>query len=171
MPDLNIRRAVPTDAAALLAIYAPIVEDTAISFEATVPSEADFAARIAKINKTHLWLVAEYGGGVAGYAYAGPHRSRAAYGYSVDTTVYLDPAYRGKGIGAALYERLFDELVQFDYYNAFAGITLPNDASIALHKKAGFEFVGAFEDVGFKRGTWRDVSWWRRQIKPGQPSG
>ena len=101
---------------------------------------------------------------LCGYAYATPHRAREAYRYSVETSVYIDDVYRGKGIGRSLYEALFSSLNTLGYHNAYAGITVPNPASIALHKSLGFEPVGVFREVGYKLDKWHDVSWWQRGI-------
>ena len=102
---------------------------------------------------------------LAGYAYATPHRTREAYKHSVETSVYVHSDYRGKGVGRMLYESLFVSLRSHDFHNAYAGITLPNDASVALHKSLGFEPVGIFREVGFKYDSWHDVSWWQRNIR------
>lgn len=169
MQDLNIRMAEPGDASELLSIYRPIVEKTAVSFESAAPSVVEFAKRIEAITATHIWLVGEAGGVVVGYAYASPHRSRDAYKYSVETSAYVRSGIHGQGLGTCLYERLFDDMLKLEFYNAFAAITLPNAASIALHKKVGFEPVGTFRSVGFKFGQWHDVSWWHRSIKAGSP--
>ncbi len=167
----GIRRATRGDAAELLAIYAPIVETTAISFELVPPSVDEFAGRIEASNRAHAWLVMEREGRLAGYAYGGSHRARAAYNYSTEVSVYLHEDARGQGVGMALYQALFPLLAELGYYHAFAGITLPNDASTALHRKAGFTRIGVFPKVGFKFAAWHDVSWWHRPLREGQPEG
>ncbi len=169
MQDLSIRMAEAADAGELLSIYRPTVENSAASFESVLPSVAEFAKRIESIVATHIWLVGEVSGVIAGYAYASPHRSRDAYKYSVETTAYVRSESQGQGIGASLYDQLFAELLGLEYYNAYAAITLPNAASIALHRKVGFKSIGTFRSVGFKSGQWHDVSWWHRLIKPGTP--
>lgn len=166
----TIRQGTTDDAAELLEIYRPVVEETSISFELEVPSVEEFARRIAVSNEKHLWLVAEIDGVLAGYAYAGSHRARAAYGYSTEVSAYLHADFRGQGLGTALYKKLFEELEDYPYFHAYAGITMPNDASVGLHKSVGFSYVGTFENVGFKYNRWHDVSWWYRQLKPGLPS-
>jgi len=112
------------------------------------------------------WLVLDDDGIVAGYAYASPHRDRAAYGWSVDTTVYVNPNHRRCGVGRALYTTLFQLLQLLGYYKAYAGITLPNPASIGVHEAVGFELVGIYRGVGYKLGAWHDVSWYGLSLQP-----
>lgn len=161
-----IRPATETDAAAFAAIYAPVVEDTAISFETAAPDAAEMAARIARIMKTHPWLAAEASGEIAGYAYASPHRERAAYRWSVDVAVYVRDGARRRGAARALYARLFDILTAQKFHAAYAGIVLPNAASVGLHEAMGFKAVGVYRNVGYKLGLWRDVGWWGRGLAP-----
>jgi phosphinothricin acetyltransferase len=122
------------------------------------------ARRIADYGASHGWLVAELDGRVAGYAYASPHRTRAAYASSCDVAVYVDPAYARRGIGRALYGVLLPLLARKGNHAAFAGIALPNDASVALHEVMGFTPVGIYREVGWKMGAWRDVGWWQRVL-------
>ena len=157
----TIRVAQPSDADAVAAIYAPIVRDTAITFEVEPPTPQDMAGRITATLPTHPWLVAEQDGRVIGYAYAGKHRERAAYRWSVDVSAYVDAQARRNGAGRALYEKLIAILKQQGFHAAFAGIALPNDASVGLHQAVGFTPVGIYKDVGFKLGQWRDTGWWR----------
>jgi len=159
-----IRQARPTDAALLLEIYRPVVENTVASFELIPPTKDEFAFRIASSIESHEWLVTEDAGLLTGYAYATPHRAREAYKYSVETSVYIHTDYRGKGLGKKLYKSLFRSLKTRDFHYAYAGITLPNVASIAMHKSFGFEPIGTFREIGFKRSEWHDVSWWQRAI-------
>lgn len=159
-----IRHATADDAAAMLEIYRPIVEDTATSFELVVPTVDEFATRIEKYISTHEWLVAEVDGDPGGYAYASPHRPREAYRFSAEVSVYVHPHFRGKGVGKKLYTALFDSIRKLGFHYAYAGITLPNDASVALHKACGFSEIGTFSEVGFKYDSWHDVSWWQRKI-------
>ncbi len=121
------------------------------------------ARRIAEYGASHAWLVAEVGGELAGYAYGSPHRSRAAYASSCDVAVYVDPAHARKGIGRALYAELLARLADH-HHAAFAGIALPNEASIGLHEAMGFTPVGIYREVGWKMGGWRDVGWWQRLL-------
>lgn len=159
-----IRQARADDASAIRAIYAPIVESTAISFEIEPPSVDDLADRIDAALGTHDWLVAERDGAIAGYAYGGTHRQRAAYRYASEVSVYVHDCERGGGIGRMLYEALFESLRKRDFHTALAGISLPNDASVALHRGVGFEPIGVFRDVGYKFDRWHDVSWWQRRL-------
>ena len=151
------------DAAACTAIYAPFVRESCISFELEPPDEAEMARRIRGHSASHAWLVAEADGAVAGYAYGSPHRDRAAYASSCDVAVYVDPAHARQGIGRALYRALLP-LLAAKYHAAFAGIALPNAASIGLHQAMGFTPVGVYREVGWKMGGWRDVGWWQRLL-------
>lgn len=158
---MDIRLAIPSDAGAIAAIYRPIVEETFISFEETAPSADEMAARIDAHAGRYPWLVAAEGARILGYAYAGAHRSRAAYRWSTDCSVYVAQDARGQGTGRALYTELFRLLRLQRYHSVFAGIALPNDASIALHRAMGFAHVGIYREVGFKLGAWHDTSWWQ----------
>lgn len=154
------------DAAACAAIYAPHVEGSAVSFEEAAPSTAEMSARIERIVATHAWLVAELGDGVLGYAYACPFQARPAYRWSVSVSVYVDAAARGRGVGRALYVKLFDRLRARGFRMACAGITLPNQASVRLHETLGFRPVGVNREIGWKDGAWRDVGWWQLELSP-----
>ena len=157
---MSIRAATPADAEAITAIYAPVVEHTAISFERHVPSVEEMRARMTAGRPRLPWLAATAGDDVLGYAYAAPHRSRAAYRWSVETSVYVAETARGLGVGGALYERLLPLLSGLGYVSAYAGVALPNPASAALHESAGFRHVGTFPRVGHKHGRWHDTGWW-----------
>lgn len=169
-PDrLHIRDATPDDAEPLAAIYRPFVTDTTVSFELEPPSADEFAQRIASAQSRWAWLVAEEDGRVAGYAYASSFRPRAAYRWSVEMSAYLAPAHRGRGVARALYERLIEILVEKGYCTAYAGITLPNEASVRFHQALGFTSVGVFRRAGRKFGAWHDVSWWQRPLRDEPP--
>ncbi|MDF1726105.1 MAG: GNAT family N-acetyltransferase [Sulfitobacter sp.] len=155
-----IRPATPDDAEAIAGIYAPVVEQTAISFEEVAPTLAEMRGRIEALLPRYPYLVAERGGAVIGYAYAGPHRPRAAYRYSADVTLYVSQAARRTGVGRALYAHLLPDLGKRGLHRAYAGITLPNAGSIALHEAMGFAHVGTYREVGFKFGKWHDVGRW-----------
>ena len=122
------------------------------------------ARRISTYQASHGWLVAEVDGQVAGYAYGSPHRTREAYATSCDVGIYVDPAFARQGIGRTLYADLLAELKRQGYHAAFAGIALPNDASIGLHEAMGFTPIGVYREVGWKMGGWRDVGWWQRLL-------
>ena len=154
------------DADACAAIYAPHVISAVTSFEEEPPDAAEMGRRIADSNARHAWLVAERDGEVVGFAYGCPHRSRPSYRWSVDVSVYVADGSRGQGVGRLLYERLLDALRQRGYRTACAGITLPNDASVALHEGLGFHPVGVYRGIGWKLGAWRDVGWWQLELAP-----
>jgi L-amino acid N-acyltransferase YncA len=167
-PSLHIRPAVAEDAAACAEVYAPYVKDTNISFEVEPPTAEQFGARIADAQAAHEWLVAERDGAVIGYAYAHQFAERAAYGWSCETSIYLAPRMRGQGVGRALYEELLECLGRQGYRRAFAGISLPNDASIGLHQAFGFTEAGCYRRVGWKNGAWCDVAWMQLDLDPGE---
>jgi L-amino acid N-acyltransferase YncA len=154
------------DAEACAAIYTPFVRDSAVSFEDDPPSATELQSRIAQLSSTHAWLVAEDQCNVVGFAYGCPHRDRAAYRWATEVSVYVDADHQARGIGRALYGALFRLLGRQGYRIACAGIALPNDASLALHRSMGFEPVGVYRGIGWKAGAWRDVSWWQLQLGP-----
>jgi len=159
-----VRAATKHDAAAVLAIYAPSITETPVSFEETVPSVAEIAGRIESTLPLFPFLVSEENGRVLGYAYAGAHRTRASYRWSVDVSCYVDENARRAGIGRALYSELIGILIQQRFHMAYANITLPNAASVALHEAAGFVHFATYSEVGFKFGRWHDVGWWQRPL-------
>lgn len=173
---MRIRDADPDrDAAACAAIYAPSVEGSHVSFEEEAPGAAEMARRIRAHAATHAWLVAEEGdegtvGEVLGYAYGCRHRERAAYRWTAEVAVYVADPARGRGVGAALYSALAERLRGLGYRLLVAGIALPNDASVALHRQAGFRDVGVFRATGWKDGAWRDVAWMELDLAPGDGS-
>ena len=167
MTDATIRSADPSrDAAACAAIYQPYVEACATSFEERSPNGDEFAARIERVLATHPWLVAEVDGEVLGFANACPHRSRAAYRWAADVSVYVAEEHQGGGHGRRLYEALFGELRERRFRVACAGVTLPNQASVALHEKLGFVPVGVYRGIGWKAGAWHVVGWWQLELSP-----
>lgn len=166
----RIRPATPDDAEAILAIYAPIIRETVISFEYEVPSIDEMRRRIDAIIVDYPWLLCEIGGEVAGYAYASRHRERQAYGWSADTSVYVGEPFRGQGVGRALYADLFERLRHQGVCTIFAGITLPNPASERLHRSLGFVDVGVYRNVGYKFGAWHDVAWFQMPLNEEMPS-
>lgn len=162
-----LRDAVPErDAPGCLEIYAPYVTDTAISFEVQVPTLEEFTARMRETTRTHPWLVVQDQGRIAGYAYASRHRTRAAYRWAADVTVYVSAAAHRSGVGRRLYTELLERLRIQNFRVACAGITLPNVASVGLHRAMGFEEVGVYRRIGWKAGAWHDVSWWQLELAP-----
>jgi len=167
MSDLLIRDADPVrDAAACAALYAPHVEGSAVSFEERPPDAAEMAARIGRYGASHAWLVAEREGEVVAYAYATIFNERPAYRWSSSVSVYVAAEFRGRGIGRALYEDLFERLRERGFHMACAGITLPNEASVALHESLGFAQSGLNREIGWKHGAWRDVGCWQLELIP-----
>jgi phosphinothricin acetyltransferase len=164
---LSVRDASARDAEACAAIYTPYVTDTAITFETEPPSPAEMAARIAAAQRSHAWVVLEDGGRVVGFAYGGRYKARAAYRWSCEVSVYLEPGRRRTGGGRALYTVLLARLAERGFRTAVAGMALPNEASVGLHRAMGFEPVGTYRRIGWKHDTWHDVAWTQRQIGPG----
>lgn len=162
-----IRQATREDGPACAGIYAPYVTDTAVSFETEPPTAAQMADRIEAANRRHAWLLAEDDAGVAGYAYGTEWKSRAAYRFCCEVSVYLRTGLRRRGTGRALYQALFARLTVRGYRVAVAGMTLPNDASEGLHRAMGFEPVGTHRRVGWKHGAWRDVAWAQKTLADG----
>ena len=149
------------DATAVAAIYRPSVEGGLASFEEDPPDPAEMVHRMQRTLARTPWLVAEDDdGAVVGYAYAGPHHQRPGYRWAVNISVYVDESARGRGIGRRLYDELLLILRRQEFVNVYAGITLPNPASVALHEAIGMRRIGVYERVGFKLGAWRDVAWY-----------
>ncbi|HTU10260.1 MAG TPA: arsinothricin resistance N-acetyltransferase ArsN1 family B [Allosphingosinicella sp.] len=164
---MRIRAATAADAAAIASIYAPYVTDTVVSFETEAPDAAEIARRMAEAGGLYPWLAAcGDDGALLGYAYACAFRARAAYRFSVETTVYVADGAQRRGIGAALYGALLPVLEAQGYAQAIAAITLPNAGSVALHERCGFRKVGAYEEVGFKQSGWHSVGLWQRALAP-----
>ena len=161
---MEIRLAKPSDARSLLDIYAPYVENTAITFEYEVPTIEDFAIRIEKTLEKYPYLVAEEDGVVLGYAYASTYYARAAYDQAVELSVYVSQDARGKGVGSKLYDALEDLLDQMGYVHFLACISLPNEASLALHRKRGYQQVAHFPKIGYKFNRWNDIVWLQKSL-------
>ena len=153
-----------TDAAAVAAIYRPAVESSLASFEERPPTTEEMAERMRTTLARTPWLVAEQSGTVVGYAYAGPHQQRPGYRWSVNISVYVAAGHARRGIGRRLYDELLSILRRQRFVNAYAGITLPNPASVALHEAIGMRRIGMYERVGFKHGAWHDVAWYHRRL-------
>ncbi len=166
-----IRMATEADAPALLAIYAPYVTDTGITFEYEVPSVEEFSGRIKRILSRYPYLVAEEGGRLLGYAYAASFKERAAYDWSVETTIYMDQRLRGRGIGQKLYLALEGLLRRQHILNANACIAYPNPGSIQFHERMGYQTVAHFTRCGYKLGVWYDMVWMEKllSVHPAEP--
>ena len=169
--EIIIRKASAADAEALLLIYAPYVEKTAITFEYDVPSVAEFAGRIENTLKKYPYLVAEMGGDPVGYAYASPFKTRAAYGWAVETSIYVKEGVHGLGIGRKLYDALEEALGRQNILNlnaCIAAVETPDEhldnSSIAFHEKLGYRMVGRFTKCGYKFGRWYDMVWMEKHI-------
>lgn len=163
---MNIRVAVPEDASELLKIYTPYVTDTAVTFEYEVPEVEEFAGRIWETLKRYPYLVVEEAGNVLGYSYASSFKARAAYAWSVETSIYLYRDVKRRGIGAALYRELEGLLSRQNVCNLCACITYPNPESIGFHEKSGYRTVAHFSSAGFKLGAWHDIVWMEKKLCP-----
>jgi phosphinothricin acetyltransferase len=164
---MGVRRARLEDAARCRAIYAPYVEETAISLEEEPPSVSEMQDRMSASLATHDWQVLDGPDGVVGYAYGSAYRSRAAYRWACEVSVYLEPGRRRTDAGRNLYDALFASLVDLGYLTALAGMTLPNPASEGLHRSMGFEPIGTWRRIGWKFGAWHDVLWMQRRLAAG----
>ncbi len=159
----TIRDAKLSDSSALATIYNHYVTETAITFEEEPIQSEEMALRIEDVRSASLtWLVAKENGNVTGFAYAAPWKKRSAYRFSVEITVYVAPSYVGRGIGSLLVANLLSALQRLKVHAVIGGIALPNDTSVALHEKFGFEKVAHFKQVGFKFNRWIDVGYWER---------
>jgi L-amino acid N-acyltransferase YncA len=161
--EMKIREAVSSDAEAIAEIYNHYVRQTIITFEENYVPPTELIKRIQQIQSIRLpWLIAESNDKILGYACAGKWKERAAYRFSVETTVYVQPNCLKEGIGSGLYNRLMDALKAKGYHAAMGGIALPNKASVGLHEKLGFKKVAHFTEVGYKFDRWIDVGYWQR---------
>lgn len=169
--SVALRLATPADGDAVAAIYVPHVTHEATSFELVPPDGAEMGRRIGELTATYPWLVAVDHGEVVGYCYACSHRARPGYRWSVEVSVYVSPGRHRGRVGRALYTALFEILALQGYVNAFAGITLPNSASVGFHQAMGFTEIGTFHRIGYKLGRWHDVGWYERRLAEpeGQP--
>ena len=162
---MQIRDACESDAEQLLEIYRPAVEESAISFELTVPSVDAFRERIASSSEPYPWIVAQRNDLLLGYAHLRSFRSKEAYCHSAETTVYVRHGLHGQGIGSTLMQELIRRARAVDHHLLIAGITVPNAASIGLHESLGFRQVGFFEEVGRKFDTWHNVGFWALKLE------
>ena len=161
----TLRPATAADAGAVRENYAPVVRETAISFETEQPDSDEMAARIDRKRARFPWLACTREGSVVGYAYASPYRERAAYRWSVEVSVYVHADWRRHGVARGLYTSLLSVLELLGYANAAAVIALPNPESVSFHESLGFEHVGTHHEVGYKHGTWHDVGHWELSIQ------
>jgi phosphinothricin acetyltransferase len=145
------------------------VSDSVISLEEEAPDADEMAQRIEGISARYPWLVAEEDGRVIGYAYASQHRERAGYRWAVEVAVYIGDGHRRKGVGGALYRSLLGLLARQGVRRVYAGIGLPNSASVALHESCGFELVGIYRRIGWKKSAWWDVGWWQLELPGSDP--
>ncbi len=152
------------DSPGILEIYKPYVTDTAITFEYEVPTQDEFLQRIKANTSEYPWLVCLQNHKIIGYAYASKHRDRAAYQWSVDSAIYLSPLVHRKGIARILYESLFSILRLQGYFNVYAGISLPNEKSVAFHKALGFKEIAHYKKVGFKHHQWHNTAWFELHL-------
>ena len=173
---MEIRLACAEDAEELLAIYAPYVKNTAVTFEYDVPDAGEFRSRIAETLKRYPYLVAEEKGKILGYAYAGAFRKRAAYQYSAEMSIYLEEHCRGRGTGRLLYRELEKRLFRQNVRMVYAGVTTSDrkedayvtDASVRFHEKMGYTKIGEYHSCGYKFGQWYNVSWFEKALTPAQ---
>ena len=164
---MRLRAATSQDAAAISEIYAPYVSASNVSFETEPPSAREMKVRIEAGRGLYPWLVLEdEAGGLAGYAYATTFRVRAAYRFTVETSVYLSPRHQGLGLGRRLYQALLTTLEAQGFTQAIAAIALPNPPSVRLHEAVGFVAAGRYAKIGFKLGGWHDVGLWQRALAP-----
>ena len=161
---MYIRSVAPTDAGALADIYAPYVRETAITFDTEVPGAEEFEEKIRHITSFYPFIVAVEDDGILGYAYADVFRSKAAFAWSVEVTIYVRRGCHRRGVGRALYLRLEELLKEQNITNLYACITYPNPESIAFHEKLGYSYIGRFEKCGYKLGEWQDVVWLGKTI-------
>lgn len=169
MSNFKIVAAKISDAPDIHRIYAPYITKTPITFETVVPSVNEIADRIEKVMERYPWIVAIDNNRIIGYAYATQIRTRAAYDWSVETAVYIQEDYTGKGAGTQLYQKLLSVLRQQNYTNASGGVALPNEASVKLHEKLGFSHIGTFKKIGYKFDQWWDVGWWQKELSSSAP--
>jgi len=158
--NVHLRFALPSDAEAVLGIYAPYVRDTAVTFEYEVPDLSSYTERMERIMASYPFILCEVGQRVVGYAYASRHRDRAAYQWATESSVYIDPEFQGQGLGKRLYAALLEILRHQGFLIVYAVITMPNEASERLHTSVGFSEIGLHRCAGFKLGAWHDVKWY-----------
>lgn len=168
--SVRIRLADPErDAARILAVYAPYVRETAVSFETETPTLEAFARRVAGIAAEFPYLLLEIDGELVGYAYAHRQAERAAFGWNAELSIYMDRAYCGGGLGAPLYALLERLLAMQGYVNLYAVITEDNRGSLAFHERMGYRQVGLHQRTGWKLGAWHGVVHMHKRLTEGEP--
>lgn len=165
----TIRAATVDDAESIRDLYAPHVAERTTSFELTPPCAQEIARRITATLPLRPWLVcvepaAGDGEALLGYSYASAHRGRAAYRWSAESAIYVADEAQRRGVASALYRALFDILAHQGYINVYAGVVSPNAPSAALHEAMGFVQVGTYHKIGYKRGAWRDITWYQKAL-------
>lgn len=160
----SIRLITKNDADEVLSVYKYYVDSTVVSFEYEAPTKDEYAQRIITNIEKYPWLVCLHNNKIIGFAYASTHRYRTAYQWSPESTIYFAPDFHTKGIGRIIYETLFLLLKLQGYYNVFAGITLPNEKSVGLHRALGFKEVGIFKNIGYKHGNWHHTHWFQLDL-------
>ena len=163
----EVRSATEADVDAVAAIYAREVREGYATFDTEPPPRSRWTAKLAATHPGDHFLVAVDGDQVVGFAYSGPYRERGAYTHTRESTIYLDPAAAGRGIGRALYGELVDRVTTSGVHTLLAAIALPNDASEGLHRACGFERLGVMREVGRKLDRWIDVAWWQLTLDGG----
>ncbi len=166
MSTVHFRRATEEDVVSILAIYAPYVTDSAITFEYDVPSEEEFRQRIRTISAEYPYFVCESDGLIIGYAYAHRHMERAAYQWNAEISIYIRQGFTGKGLGKTMCQALIDLLRLQGIRNVFSCVTIPNERSAHLHHSMEFSTEGIFQNAGYKCGKWQTIAWFRKNIAP-----
>lgn len=166
MSTVHFRRATEDDVVSILAIYAPYVTDSAITFEYDVPSEEEFRQRIRTISAEYPYFVCESDGQIIGYAYAHRHMERAAYQWNAEISIYIRQGFTGKGLGKTMCQTLIDLLRLQGIRNVFSCVTIPNERSAHLHHSMEFSTEGIFQNAGYKCGKWQTIAWFRKNIAP-----
>lgn len=165
----TLRPVSPGDARGILDVYAPFIENTTVTFEIEVPTQSQFAQRIEHVSSGYPWIVCLSGDRIVGYAYAARHAERAAYGFSANLSVYVDPEFSRRGLGRMLCREILDLSRKMGVCHMFSAVTVPNEPSFALHKALGFEQCGWFSRAGRKFGAWRDLAWFELELSDTPP--
>ena len=163
-PTIEIRPVNPSDLKDITNLYNHFISNTVITFEKEHITAADMQQRIGNVLSSYPFLVATVNSQFAGYAYATRWKKRAAYDATVESTIYLHPKFVKIGVGFKLYSELLKQLSDTDMHVAIGGIAQPNEASVALHLKCGFTYMGNFVEVGYKHGRWVDVTYYQKRL-------